>query len=536
MRAMVEVRWGRAHGQKAVLEPGTSLRVGRTKRADFVVEEDRQMSGLHFEIKWDGARCALRDLNSMKGTLLNGERVGEAAVEHGDWIQAGSTNLMVYFEEKTRARRGADVEMTTAKAAALAGLEAEVDPLFAVLDAARDERILELVRESVEDCRSLYEGAKGDALAEKAPYLVALPKGTRLLRRLVAEGWGKRWGIFLTSRRPFKEVRTHLRRYLMVSDDQAQSGIYFRFYDPGALRAVWPTTSPRQQSYFFTDLESALFEDTDGALTRIVARTGAVEGTWRISKPQMEAIGQAMAMEDLERSTSQRIRSIAPYRWEPLHDRGVRRVVRLGVNRASAYGVTDPGLLRLYIDIMFLYGSFFDTDPLFSWAADVLQDDTMDNHQVRMDRLHKRMSEYYDRVSGPHEAFDHQALLSAEWVFRREYPADSPRFEMSLVGELFDAHSRRATYLGEQRLRTLVGLARGGAAQLGLGGNVAVPLVAFLMFTLGHRFTEDPALPWVANALRGSNGVERLEQEFLGYRDRVLKDARPSEGVRNGEA
>jgi hypothetical protein len=270
MKAIVEIRWGPLRGKKAVLPPGTSLRIGRTERADLVVEQDRQMAAAHFELRWDGTSCALRALTA-EATSLNGEHVTEGPVENGDWIKAGETVFSVYFEEHTRPRRNAGAEMTPAKEQALATLEALDRPLFAVLDAARTDRILEVVRESVEDYRSLYEGTKGEALAEVAPYLVALPRGSRLLRRLVVEGWEKRWGIYLTCERPFKEVRTHLRRFLMVVNDEDEKRMYFRYYDPVSLRVFLPSCGVRQAAEFFGPIRSFLTESQSGEVVRFDA-------------------------------------------------------------------------------------------------------------------------------------------------------------------------------------------------------------------------------------------------------------------------
>ncbi|HSN99394.1 MAG TPA: FHA domain-containing protein, partial [Candidatus Nanopelagicales bacterium] len=63
-RCIVEIRWGRLSGTKGVIPPGGALRVGRTERADLEVPHDAQLSALHFELQWDGRRCALRDLES----------------------------------------------------------------------------------------------------------------------------------------------------------------------------------------------------------------------------------------------------------------------------------------------------------------------------------------------------------------------------------------------------------------------------------------------------------------------------------------
>jgi pSer/pThr/pTyr-binding forkhead associated (FHA) protein len=274
MRAIVEIRFGPHQGKKALLEPGRTLRLGRALPADLVVPSDSQMSDLHCELAWDGARCRVRDLDSAKGTWINGEIVAAGEAKHGAWIRAGDTVAMIYVEESTPPRRGADVEMTEVKARALAALSNEKEPLFAVLDAARSERILEVLRESAEPYRSLYEGLPAEGLAHVAPYLVGLPKGARLLERLVREGWGKRWGIYLTSKRPFKEVRTHLRRFLMVENEETRERMYFRFYDPPALLTFLRSCSARQRAEVFDDVECFRAEGKDGVAIRSTVAGG----------------------------------------------------------------------------------------------------------------------------------------------------------------------------------------------------------------------------------------------------------------------
>src|SRR5262245_27257224 len=90
-RAIVEVRWAKVPARKAVIEPGASFRVGRTTRADLVVPDDRAMSAVHCELRWDGRRCVVLDRSRKEGTFLNGERVQEAEVANGAWIRAGGT-------------------------------------------------------------------------------------------------------------------------------------------------------------------------------------------------------------------------------------------------------------------------------------------------------------------------------------------------------------------------------------------------------------------------------------------------------------
>ena len=55
-------------------------------------------------------------------------------------------------------------------------LRNDCQPLYAVLDAARDIKILAVLMESKEEHQSLYEGVQGAQLSQVAPYLVRLTK------------------------------------------------------------------------------------------------------------------------------------------------------------------------------------------------------------------------------------------------------------------------------------------------------------------------------------------------------------------------
>ncbi|ATB41782.1 FHA domain-containing protein [Cystobacter fuscus] len=242
-RLIVEIRFKAPALHRAVLEPGQVLRVGRGEQAGLVVASDPHLSALHFELVWNGMTCLLRDLDSATGTLLDGRRITkEAQIHHGAWVRAGTTDLSVYFEGATPPAEPLTPERVQLASRLLEVLEVESLPLLAVLDAARSERVRVLLRESVEFSKSLYEGPQAEVLAEVAPYLVSLPREGRLLHALLAEGWGKSWGIYLACAQPFAEVRRHLRKLLMVEGATGQE-LYFRFYDPRVLRPFLRTSS-----------------------------------------------------------------------------------------------------------------------------------------------------------------------------------------------------------------------------------------------------------------------------------------------------
>lgn len=288
-RAIVEVRTGRHAGRLARVAPGEVLRVGRTELSDLVISSDEEMSARHFEVRWDGRVCRVIDLGSMTGTFIGGERRAEGEVAHGAWVRAGETDFSVYLEghapppddtatlvlDPAEARR--EPERLAAADRALAALreEAARGSLYAVLDAARGRRILELLRGSAEERRLLYDGILGAALAEMGPYLVRLPPESALLDALVREGWQRKWGIFIVYERPFDELRRHLRRFLKVESEASREQLYFRFYDPWVLGAFLPTCTVRQAWQFFGDVRLFLAEDEEGDLRRYPAPAGS---------------------------------------------------------------------------------------------------------------------------------------------------------------------------------------------------------------------------------------------------------------------
>jgi hypothetical protein len=143
-------------------------------------------------------------------------------------------------------------------------LRAAQGPLYAVLDAARDGWILSRLMTSTEQYRSLYEGESGDSLAPVAPYLVQLSPGGALLDLLVTEGWGRSWGVYLSSRADFAEVRRHLRRFLIVQHEDGRE-LYFRFYDPRVMRAFVPSCTLAEARDFFGPLDTIWSEEKEGA-------------------------------------------------------------------------------------------------------------------------------------------------------------------------------------------------------------------------------------------------------------------------------
>src|SRR5215468_3484951 len=96
----------------------------------------------------------------------------------------------------------------------LFGAENELNA-FAVLDGAAAPDLLDqLYGDPRPEFICLYRGDLEPDIAEIAPYLVRLEPGHPFTDWLLAEGWGKHWGIFAVSAAGLKTIRTHLRKFL----------------------------------------------------------------------------------------------------------------------------------------------------------------------------------------------------------------------------------------------------------------------------------------------------------------------------------
>lgn len=302
MPVFLEVRSGSQTGARIRLNSGQLVRIGRTTASDFAFADDSHMSGAHFSLECLDNGCHLSDLNSRNGLWLNGQRVYAAILSNGDTVVAGETNFAVIIADGEAPVLSSDSTATfpaaqnTAHSAAqnpaqsptqsvavpatapietpqdrlLALFREDFQPLYAILDTARDIRILALLLHHKEECQSLYEGEQGAKLAQVAPYLVRLQKDSPLLETLVKEGWGKSWGVYLTSPNNLQEVRHHFRHFLQVKLPSGEQ-VYFRFYDPRVMRVFLPTCTPEDTTQFFGPIQNYLVEDeTPEQLLRFV--------------------------------------------------------------------------------------------------------------------------------------------------------------------------------------------------------------------------------------------------------------------------
>jgi hypothetical protein len=266
MRFVLEVLHGPAIGKRLEIKPGRAFEVGSRHWANLWLPKDGSLAGSHFLVELDEDGVWIQDQNTAGGTMVNGRLVTRARLRPGDRVHAGETDFVLKDLDEPDAPlpmvTAAPVREPAKPVELIPYLESQPHPLFAILDAARSPRIVQLLWTCREEHQSLYEGERGRELAGVGPWLVRLPPGSEFLRKIVAKGWGDCWGVYLTSDKPFAEVRKFLRRFLMV-EMQGKGKVYFRYYDPRVLRFFLPSCLPEQAAEMFGPVRSWLTEAVD---------------------------------------------------------------------------------------------------------------------------------------------------------------------------------------------------------------------------------------------------------------------------------
>jgi hypothetical protein len=200
--------------------------------------------------------------------------------------------------------------------------------------------------------------------------------------------------------------------------------------------------------------------------------------------------------------------------------------LRSAIARAMVYGFTNRGPIRLFIEMSFLCGSAFDTDPQYPAMGEVLR--APGDQMQRAQRIHEGQVDYVAKVSGPGAANVRQALrdLSAFARMPIMFPADG--FEAGMLRAMAHIFPRKAAYIGEAGLTALIHEGVAEARKYRFSIVRQDTLIVVLMFAFGHGCTNDPLYPWISRTLQDGRIVDpaaradRLERKAMTWLDHVL--------------
>lgn len=246
-----------------------------------------------------------------------------------------------------------------------------------------------------------------------------------------------------------------------------------------------------------------------------------------IRKEQTEAFRQHH-LQKFEDEMVEHLKKFSPQRWKVMGEPDGRRVIRLGIEQAQKYGFTNRGPVRFYIELMFMFGSYFDTDPQHPWATAVLKDTEAVDEVVRADQLFDAMNNYLAEIVEPEREHLMEALQKLPQARIEDYLTPGANGEEALLHGIRSACPLRSQYLGEPVLRRLIRHGMEIARRFGFTTDKGIALMVILTFVGGHGFYKDPLFGWIARALDSNRcpdagkRFEDLSSKSVLYLDHVL--------------
>jgi hypothetical protein len=219
-------------------------------------------------------------------------------------------------------------------------------------------------------------------------------------------------------------------------------------------------------------------------------------------------------------------KQFAPKICAVIGDEQLRLVVRRAMARADGYGFTNRGPIRLYVEMTFLRGGAFDTDPQYAQVGEALRASAP--QMERAQRIHEGAVDYHRRVSGRKNENVHRALERLLAFTGEPFTLTADGLETQMLQELQRIFPEKAAYVGDEALTTLIGASAAKARAYRFPAVRGEALLAALAFGFGHGCTDDLLYPWIARTLKDDKIVDpaaraaRLEKKAITWLEHVV--------------
>lgn len=252
-----------------------------------------------------------------------------------------------------------------------------------------------------------------------------------------------------------------------------------------------------------------------------------------IRKAQIEEMSEGLtrAFED---EMVEHLAAFSPPLFAVIKEDHMREVIRFGIGRARDYRLTLRGPIRLYLEMMLLFGSHFDTDPQYPWAGEILIDRYSVSEMQRAEWLHARILDYQEKVSGPEGANTQKALEELLSLAKNPITLTGENFSTGMRREMIRVFPQKAEYVGKDGIKALIEEATAEAGKYGFSNERGNILMVILMYAFGHGCTSGLIYPWIERTLNDEKIVdapkrsERLEKKAITWLEHVL--GKPQEG------
>lgn len=239
---------------------------------------------------------------------------------------------------------------------------------------------------------------------------------------------------------------------------------------------------------------------------------------------------EKMAVRNFENIMIEYLGDFAPGHAESLGKDGLRRVILLGMNKAEQYGFDTGGPVRFFLEMMFMFGSYFDMDCQIPWANKILTDPVYRDQAERADAMYDAAMDYLDKTAGPDREFAAASLKRAAEQSFEDLQTVNSDLVSTMITRLKVNSPEKCRHIGDKTLHTLIHKAQKEAEAYDLGGQTGTIVFTGFMFMSGQGFANDPLYPWVNETLTDETiknpklKLKRLHSKGIAYATGALKN------------
>jgi hypothetical protein len=240
-----------------------------------------------------------------------------------------------------------------------------------------------------------------------------------------------------------------------------------------------------------------------------------------VRKTQMAALrGDALAR--FEQELAEHALRFAPRHATSLGDLQLQLCVHTAVSRARERGFALRGAVRLWVELTFMFGIDFDSDPQLYTFVNILGSSAARDYADQLSiasNLRLGAIDFAERVAGSDGGLERAAV---ERVRSLSLDDLSVRSEEAMIGLLGRIYPEKAGASGMSALQQIIKEARARSNTHGLD-NPAVPMtITLLSFAFGHGCIADPLFPCIAETLLHSEldaraRIERVRRKALRF-------------------
>ncbi len=177
-------------------------------------------------------------------------------------------------------------------------------------------------------------------------------------------------------------------------------------------------------------------------------------------------------------------RGFSPELCKVIGDEQLRLALRSAITRAESYGFTYRGPIRLLIEMMFLFGSAFDTDPQYAVVGEILR--SSGDQMLRAEQIHGGQLEYLEAVCGSDAMNERKAQRDLLILAQTPVTFSPNDLIAGLRQQMTDIFPQKVAYVGEAGITTLIRDGIAEARRNGFQTARQAALLVMLKFEFGH--------------------------------------------------